>query len=172
MMSTKGNGSEHPSDRKKSRSSGAKRSRSGAFKTAHSALRTKLERAADGLEYWSESQYPFWFFTLPSNESSLTPEGFLSLLGLTESFLDDLHLKAVQFIEARSIDDFFKNSTDMSNPERVPEARRFKKLVSLLKKELQDVKVFRVGQVEIRCYIAGLDGVGEIVGLVTTAIET
>jgi molybdopterin-biosynthesis enzyme MoeA-like protein len=83
-------------------------------------------------------------------------------------------------VEERTFDDFLPTNddlarhyvTDVTAPEVVAESKRFRKLEAVLKKRLRGVKVLRVGQVEIRCYIAGLDEHGDIAGLVTTAVET
>ena len=36
----------------------------------------------------------------------------------------------------------------------------------------RDVRVYRLGKIEIQCYIVGLDGEGNLAGLKTVAIET
>jgi Nuclease A inhibitor-like protein len=41
------------------------------------SLRDELEKAAAGLSYTSESDYPFRFFALPADsDTDLTPQGF------------------------------------------------------------------------------------------------
>jgi hypothetical protein len=42
----------------------------------------------------------------------------------------------------------------------------------LLSTRLRDARVYRLGKIEVRCYIAGLDGAGNIAGLKTVAVET
>ena len=37
---------------------------------------------------------------------------------------------------------------------------------------VRGARVLRVGRIAVRCYIVGLDGGGNVVGLATTAIET
>jgi len=145
------------------------------------SLRDELEKAAAGLRYTSESDYPFRFFTLPAeDETDLTPQGFLIRIGVSQQFIDEVNLPIDRLVEERTFDDFFPTDedlaryygTDVTAPEVVAESKRFRKLEAVLKKRLRGVKVFRVGQVEIRCYIAGLDEHGDIAGLVTTAVET
>ena len=145
------------------------------------SLRDELEKAAVGLRYTSESDYPFRFFTLPAeDETDLTLQGFLIRIGVSQQFIDEVNLPIARLVEERTFDDFFPTDddlarhygTDVTAPEVVAESKRFRKLEAVLRKRLRGVKVFRVGQVEIRCYIAGLDEHGDIAGLVTTAVET
>ena len=145
------------------------------------SLRDELEKAAAGLSYTSESDYPFRFFALPADsDADLTPQGFLYRIGVSQQFIDEVNLPIDRLVEERTFDDFLPTNddlarhygTDVTAPEVVAESKRFRKLEAVLRKRLRGVKVFRVGQVEIRCYIAGLDEHGDIAGLVTTAVET
>jgi len=144
--------------------------RSGGSRTSRRrlpALRRQLERAAAGLLHMSESDFPFRFFSLPADGASdLTPRGFIVRLGVSEQFIGDFNVPVDQLVEERTLAGFFPNAGDAS------EVKRFQRLEALLRKRLRGVKVLRVGQVEIRCYIAGFDEHGDIAGLVTTAIET
>jgi hypothetical protein len=36
---------------------------------------------------------------------------------------------------------------------------------------LRGVRVYRIGTIEVECYVAGLDSFGNIVGLKTVAVE-
>src|SRR5215472_14864175 len=130
------------------------------------SLRDELEKAAVGLRYTSESDYPFRFFTLPAeDETDLTPQGFLIRIGVSQQFIDEVSLPIDRLVEERTLDGFFPTDDDLaeyygidaSDPKIVSESKQFRKLETVLKKRLRGVKVFRVGQVEIRCYIAGLD---------------
>ena len=84
---------------------------------------------------------------------------------MSQQFIDEINLPIDRLIEERRLDGFFPTDDDA-------ESKRFRKLEAASGKRLRGVKVLRVGQVEIRCYIAGLDEHGDIAGLVTTAIET
>ena len=171
----------------KNRRSGKVLKRSSSKKKSASAprgrisLRDELEKAAAGLSYTSESDYPFRFFTLPADsDADLTPEGFLYRIGVSQQFIDEVNLPTNRLIEEWKFDDFFPSDedlaryygTDVTAPEVVAESKRFRNLEAVLRKRLRSVKVFRVGQVDIRCHIAGLDEHGDITGLVTTAVET
>jgi len=172
---------ERRSKRKATRLGSSKKGSATALRGRISALREELEKAAAGLNYSSESDYPFRFFTLPAeDETDLTPQGFLSRIGVSQQFIDEVSLPIDRLVEERTLDGFFPTDDDLaeyygidaSDPKIVSESKRFRKLETVLKKRLHGVKVLRVGQVEIRCYIAGLDEDGNIAGLVTTAIET
>jgi hypothetical protein len=145
------------------------------------SLREELEQAAAGLYYMSESDYPYKFFTLPSEgEKDLTPEGFLNRLGLSQQWLDESGVSTGDLIEERSLADFFPNeedlaerhSTDTTDPDVMSEWKKVQQLLEVLNRRLRGITVFRVGQVEIRCYITGLDEQNNLAGLVTTAVET
>jgi Nuclease A inhibitor-like protein len=161
--------------------SSSKKDSASAPRGCISALREELEKAAAGLNYSSESDYPFRFFALPAeDETDLTPQGFLNRIGVSQQFIDEVNLPIDRLVEERTLDGFFPtdddlaeyHGTDSSDPKIASESKRFRKLEAVLRKRLRGVKVLRVGQVEIRCYIAGLDEHGDIAGLVTTAIET
>ncbi|HXU32406.1 MAG TPA: nuclease A inhibitor family protein [Thermoanaerobaculia bacterium] len=148
---------------------------------AHRAtLREQLEKAAQGILFSSESDYPLQFFTLPAGElTTLNLEDFLGRLGISAELSGEFGVPQKDWAEERPLDGFLPSieelaehyGTSTSDPQVIKESKRLRKLEALLKRRLRDVKVFRVGQVEIRCYIAGLVK-GDIAGLVTTAIET
>lgn len=165
----------------KSRRNGSKKADSGARKGLHLTLGEELEKAAEGLRHTSESDYPFKFFTLPAEgEDDLTPQGFLSRLGVTQMVIDEFNLPLDRLVEERAVDGFFPSAdeladyhgTDTNDPEVVAESKQYRKLEAMLRKRLRGLKVLRVGQVEIRCYVVGLDKRGYLAGLVTTAVET
>ena len=144
-------------------------------------LREELEKAADGLDYASESFNPFQFFTLPAEgENDLTPEGFLSHLGISQAVIDEFNLPVERLIEERPLENFFPSAGDLadrdgketSDPEVMAQAKKYRELEASLKKRLRGLKALCVGQVEIRCYLVGLDERGYLAGLVTLAVET
>jgi len=77
--------------------------------------------------------------------------------------------------EQRSLTDFFARHTATSDPydsEAQKIRPRYEALMRVLSTRLRDVRVYRLGKIEIQCYIAGLDGAGNLAGLKTVAIET
>lgn len=152
-----------------------------AAPSAHRAtLREQLEKAAKGILFPSESDFPLQFFTLPAGDvAALDLQAFLGRLGLSEELTQDFGVPLSSWAEERPFDGFFpsieeiaaSHGTTADDPQVIAESKKLRKLEALVKRRLRDVKVFRVGRVEIRCYIAGLYK-KEITGLVTTAIET
>jgi hypothetical protein len=130
-------------------------------------LREELEQASSGLVYSSESDRPFEFFSLRYPGRSASPGGaeFARLVGaLPESR-----------VEIRSVDDFFARHTTTSDPYDGETQRirpRYEELVRLLARRLRDAKAYRIGRIQVACYVAGLDASGNIVGLKTVAVET
>jgi hypothetical protein len=133
-----------------------------------SALREQLEAAAAGLVYSSESDRPFEFFSLPlppGDDGALTAERFARLVGAP--------------IDAptgeRTLDAFFARHLERSDPYDAEAQRlrpRYERLKKTLSELLRDVRVFRVGRTEVRCYVVGRDAAGGLAGLTTVAVET
>lgn len=153
----------------------------GATKSSVAKVRTDLEKAANGLSQTSESDYPYRFFTLPVlDDDDLTIDGFLRSLGLSQQFVDDISLPVDKLIEERKLEDFFPTiedlaayqGTDTKDPEVIALSKRYRKLESVLRKHLGEVKVFRVGSISIRCFIVGRDKNGDFAGLQTSVVET
>lgn len=162
-----------------------KKPKPNVLKNYLSELRTELEKAASGLIHYSESEYPYQFFTLPPgnerDEAGLTAQEFLKRIGLSEGFITyDLEKTIDQFIEERKFDEFFPaideladwEGKDPSDPEVVSLSNRYRNMEEILKKYLHDLKVFCVGKAEVKCFIAGLDKFDNAAGLSTTSIET
>ena len=179
----------NPVVRKKQAARSAAAAQSGASmkRTSRRTLREELERAVSGLTHTSESDRPYGFFTLPAaehdkfiTEQPLTPEVFLIRLGISQQSIDELELPVAKLIEEVALEQFLPNVEDLAgwagtgtdDPKVVAENKRWRKLEALLRKRLRGVKVFRVGEVEIRCYIAGYHRKGEVAGLATVSIET
>jgi hypothetical protein len=130
-------------------------------------LREELERASSGLVYSSESDRPFEFFSLPYPGKRASPS--------VSDFARLVKAPPESPVEARSIENFFARHTTMSDPYDGEAQRirpRYEELVRLLSRRLRDVKAYRIGKIEVSCYVAGLDAHGNLAGLKTTAIET
>jgi hypothetical protein len=61
---------------------------------------------------------------------------------------------------------------EWKNAEQLTEARRFQTLLRLLERNLTDLKVFRVGAVNIPVYVAGRGASGNWLGVSTRVVET
>jgi hypothetical protein len=125
-----------------------------------------LKKATAGLLFMSESDNPFEIVSFPSDKlTALTPEAVVNAVGKT----------AGTKVEQQEIDYFFRNQTqDLPEHTADDKARtqRFRELVTLLKKQLNEVAVFRIGETQIEAYILGKMQEGNIGGLKTLLIET
>ncbi len=146
----------------------------------------ELENAVAGLTYnFSEADYPYQFFALQQRSlhqenDKLTAQEFLACVGLSEELMNNLNIPADKIIEERAFSAFFPTINDIAAFYGKPvtaakvkaESKQYRNLEKLLVKRFCDVKVFRVGAVDIRCYICGFIKGGNIAGLMTICIET
>lgn len=124
-------------------------------------LIAELKAATDGLYFMSESDFPFE--TVVLNETS--NKRLREMAGQPPDAP----------IEVISVNDFFRFS--MSEPnwkdERgISTARRYQALVKLLEENLDDLKVYRIGEINIPVYIIGRVESGNWLGLSTRVVET
>jgi Nuclease A inhibitor-like protein len=125
-----------------------------------------IAAAAAGLLVMSESDYPLEFFALEEPANAQPPVAVL---------LRQLGKPAGTPVEQQALSYFLRNLTRESadyTPERNETARRFQHLQAVLNQELQEVSVYRIGQVQIQAFILGRDAEGFWSGLKTTQIET
>jgi GTPase len=74
-----------------------------------------------------------------------------------------------------SVNDFFAISTkeeDWHDQEERETVKRFQNRVSVLKQNLSQLQVFRVGSIDIDAYIVGVTDGGELAGVSTKLVET
>jgi len=127
-------------------------------------LATQLKQASTGLIFGSETDAPFEVIHWPTQEE-LTPA---KLLQLTNHPPDAP-------VEIVSVDEFFDVANaeeDWHDEEEQETAKRFQNLVNILKQNLSQLQVYRVGSVEIDAYIVGVTDGGEWAGLSTKLVET
>ena len=78
-------------------------------------------------------------------------------------------------VKVVSVDDFFAIATqeeDWHDEEERETVQRFQNLVSVLKQNLSQLQVYRVGNTNIDAYIVGVTDGGEWAGLSTKLVET
>ena len=129
-----------------------------------STITTQLSSATQGLLFLSETDAPFEVIHWPA-QGELTPTKLLQLTG---------HPPDAP-VELRTVDDFFAIATqeeDWHDEEERETVQRFENLVSVLKQNLSQLQVYRVGSIEIDVYIIGVTDGGEWVGLSTKLVET
>ena len=129
-------------------------------------LLTTLGAAASGLLFPSESDYP------------LTPYRWVGTDGAEPSpaaLIQAEGRKADTPVETRTVralfEPLFVLQADATEEEKADVAR-YRALVDLLEAELRDLRVYRVGAVEIDVYVLGRHPSGEWLGLKTRVIET
>jgi hypothetical protein len=128
------------------------------------SIATQLQQASEGLLFLSETDAPFEVITWQT-PGELTPAKLLQLT----NHPPDAPVKVV------SVDDFFAIATAEEawhDEEKEETVKRFQHLVSILKQNLSQLQVYRVGSIEIDVYIMGMTPGGEVAGLSTKLVET
>ena len=128
------------------------------------SIATQLKQVSNGLFFLSETDAPFEVMNWQT-QGELTPA---KLLQLTDH-LPDAPVKVV------SVDDFFARATqeeDWHDQEERETVKRFQNLVSVLKQNLSQLQVYRVGSIDIDAYIVGMTPSGDWMGLSTELVET
>lgn len=78
-------------------------------------------------------------------------------------------------VEERSFDEVFERLTRISDwfgDREKAIAEKYVKLRDLLKSNLRDLKIYKLGRIQIDIYFVGLDTENKLVGVKTKAIET
>ena len=123
----------------------------------------ELREATRGLTFMSESDYPFEVFNWGAAEP-------------THEFLRGLTGEASDVpVETTTPAKFFRvavSEAEWKNGEQLTQARRFQTLLRLLGRNLTDLKVFRVGAINIPVYLAGRGAAGNWLGVSTRVVET
>jgi len=130
-----------------------------------SNLIATLQALTQDLLWMSETDAPFEIVHWQNQFNQLTNEQLLKLTGHS----DDISVEVIE------VDDFFPAATieqDWFGEEEKAIANRYQELVVVLKQHLNQLKVYRVGAINIDIYIVGETESGEIVGLATKAVET
>lgn len=126
----------------------------------------RLKELSDGLYFLSESDYPLEPIACTISDKA----------GLAEPEIFKMAGKAPdEKLEIVELPYFFRNMTT-----ELPEAdedmklltQRFRKLQNFLEDHLQDLKVYRLGEVEILALILGKLNHNQFAGLKTTVVET
>jgi hypothetical protein len=129
-------------------------------------VKLALERAAAGLLYTSESDYPFVYYFRPGPvPRPLTVAAFRATLAIP----------AETPVEVISLDEFFARHIERVDPGdsvAVALVPRYLLLRETIRAAVRDPVVFRVGRIAIDCYVVGTDRDANLVGLTTIAIET
>ncbi|HEX8474911.1 MAG TPA: nuclease A inhibitor family protein [Pyrinomonadaceae bacterium] len=124
----------------------------------------ELRKATDGLLFMSESDYPFEIIKW-GKAGDISQEYVREIVkGAAETTVEEI-----------TVDDFFRSAAAEQEWKAAPElaaAKRHQKLVRLLKENLTEVRVYRVGERNIGVYIVGRSGEGNALGVSTRVVET
>ncbi|WP_210489867.1 nuclease A inhibitor family protein [Rufibacter aurantiacus] len=129
-----------------------------------STLLQDLAQAAQGLLFISEIEAPLEPFTLPAGTSIQTPADFLNAIGKPDQPAEEVTLT------------YFLRNMVRTYPEQdhtqQAVAQRFMALQGWLETHLQEIRVYRIGQVQVQAYAVGKTPEGSWLGLKTTLVET
>ena len=124
----------------------------------------ELTIAVKDLLWISESEYPFQVVYWHDLEHFSQ-----------ETLLQQNNYNPDTKVTIKELQSFFSSATkeqDWHNKEEHAEVQRYQLLVSLLENNLQNIQVYRVGEVEIDVYILGKTEHKAIAGLLTKIVET
>lgn len=125
------------------------------------SIQSNLENAASGLMMMSESEYPFDYIS--TEDTALSPALALKLTGKPEGTT----------VTTTTLDYLLRNLTDTASGSVSPaQAAQYQQMATRVKDNLQQLTVYRVGEVQVDVLILGLTGNGTVSGLRTKLIET
>lgn len=124
----------------------------------------ELERASRGLLMMSESDYPFEIISWEETKD------------INADFLRHVAGRSSDApVRVESIDSFFKPAITEHEGEREEDRQtveKYRKLLRVLESALHDIKVYKVGMINIPVYIVGRAPSGRWMGLSTRVVET
>lgn len=124
----------------------------------------ELKKATDGLFWMSESDYPLEVFAWDGAQE-------ISHAYLRRAAGSDAETR----VEETRVEDFFRvaaGEQEWKGAAELARARRFQTLAQLLAENLEDVRVYRVGEINIGVYIVGRSAGGHWLGVSTRVVET
>ena len=132
--------------------------------SAKNILPERLKKASEGLYYVSETDAEIIPFVGQKAESVSKEE----ILRQTNNSFDIP-------VEERSFADIFERLTkiqDWHGEEEIAAAKKFAALKNLLESNLKDLKVYKIGKIELDIYFVGLNAEKILMGIKTRAVET
>jgi len=124
----------------------------------------QIKKLSEGLYYISETDAPVSPFVGSKAEAVSKEE----ILRQTKSASDAP-------VEERNFGEIFARLTklqDWFGDEEKASAEKFGRLKEFLEQNLKDLKVFKIGRIQIKIYFVGLDREGKLMGIQTEAVET
>jgi Nuclease A inhibitor-like protein. len=131
---------------------------------AGASLTDQIGKAVKGLNYISETDSAIEVFSDPSMREPTVDE-LMTAIGNPDD----------TFAETRDIGSFFDRLATVKEwhtADQRKTVRRFKKLRQLMEREMEDLRVIRIGRIRIEIYVIGRTGSGDVAGIRTAAVET
>ncbi|MCF2145120.1 nuclease A inhibitor family protein [Desmonostoc muscorum LEGE 12446] len=125
----------------------------------------KLKLSSADLLMISESDYPFEVVLWTGQAQSLTTQKLLQLTN---------HPQDSQ-VEEIELDYLFRNCAyekEWHDEQQKQNVKKFQTLVQTLQNNLNEIKVYRIGTINIDVYILGKTPSGDLAGLSTKVVET
>lgn len=122
----------------------------------------RLREATKGLLFMSESDYPF---EIVSWDEEITPEFLRQQAGAEPEAP----------VEEQSVADFFSvaaGEQEWKAESAIATAKQYQALIKLINDNLADVRVYRVGRINLAVYVAGRSTSGKTIGVSTRIVET
>lgn len=122
----------------------------------------EIETATEDLFWFSESEYPFKVFYWQNADFSI------------DALLQRYNYPPETKIVVKDWQSFFASAIkqeDWHNEAEIAETKRYQNLVSLMRQNLKNLRVYLLGEVEIDVYILG-ETESAIVGLTTKVVAT
>lgn len=122
----------------------------------------QIQEIVKDLYYISETDSELFPF-VGENAEDVSAETLLKQLGINDT------------VEERGFEDFYKRLTEIQEwfgDDETRAANQFSALKDFLTKNLRDIKVFKIGKIEVDIYIVGLDQENILKGVWTKAVET
>jgi hypothetical protein len=126
----------------------------------------QLKTAIAGLQWMSESEYPFEVVCWTDYPIATLTEA--ALLELTHHSPDIA-------VETQDFDWFFEpaiGDQDWHSESEQTTVQQYQQLVTLLKQNLSDLRVYRIGTINLDIYALGQTETGDVAGVATKAVET
>ncbi len=127
-------------------------------------LAKQIETAAAGLVYMSET------------DAKITPYiGWATKTNTTAEILKQAGEPADAAIEEKDFNAFFAHLTEIQDwfgDDEKETAQKFVRLKEVLENNLRELKVYKIGKIELNIYAVGLDENDKLLGIKTKAVET
>ncbi len=136
----------------------------GEISASENELAKQIKKTVEDLFYISETDAEIFSF-VGKKVGTVTSEEVLKQMGGA----------AETFVEERNFSEFFARLTEMQDwfgDEEKTTAEKFAKLKDLLEKNLSNLKVFKIGKINLDIYIVGLSANNILMGIKTKAVET